>query len=372
MTQPELRVKKERNLGVDLLRCVAMWMIACLHILNRGGVITGSTAQSYNWLLPLNVLVACGVNLYALISGYVTVMGRFHPARVAELWLQVLCSNLVIAVFGEIMQPHIMDEFWIRCLFPLTQKCFWYFTAYVGVYAFSPLINRGLRQLNPRQCRAVLWTMLLLFSVGTFFGYLRQGDPWGIGTGYTVLWLLVLYVIGACIRLSDFGKNTAWWKLLLLAALLLAVAALLRSVIGTGKDVSLFQKNLRGQLLYYVSPTAAGISVCLLILFSRIRVKGAAVKPVRFFAPLTFGIYIIHVHHVNWVWLEKTYRPLGKLAPPLAVLAVLGAGLGLFLACSVLEWGRSLLFRRLRVRQGLDALESRFLGWLQQGPNDTP
>lgn len=364
--------RKERNVGVDLLRCAAMWMIACLHVLNRGGVIAASGGSGYTWLTTLNCFVSCGVNVYALISGYVMIESRFHPARVVGLWLQVLFWNLVIALFGECIQPHIMDEFWIRYLFPLTQKCFWYFTAYAGVYAFSPLINRGLKTLCPAQCRAVIRVMLLLFSLGSFFGYLNQGDPWGIGAGYSVLWLLALYVIGACIRRSGFGEKTASWKLLLLILLLIALTAWLRCSIRTGNDADPYLKKLRGELLYYVSPSVAGVSVCLLLLFSRLRMSGTAAKLIAFFSPLSFGVYIIHVHHVNWTWLEGRFRSLGSLSPPLSVLSVVGTGLGIFLVCALLDWPRSLLFRRLRVNARLDRLEARVLKRLQSDPKETP
>ena len=372
MNTGELSIQKERNLGVDLLRCAAMWMITCLHILNHGGALAASRNGGYYLLLGLNSFVSCGVNVYALISGYVTVEGRFHPARVAGLWLQVFFMNMVIALFGEIIRPHSMDGFWIRYIFPLTQKCFWYFTAYVGVYAFSPLINRGIRALNARQCKAMVWCMLLLFSLGTFLGYLNQGDPWGIGAGYNVLWLLVLYVIGACIRRSDFGKNTAGWKLIALILLLVFAATLLRIVIKNSTDQTSFLSKLRGQLLYYVSPFEAGISVCLLLLFSRLRVGGLAAKLAGFFGPLTFGVYIIHVHHVIWTRMQARFSPLGKLRAVPAFLAVIGAGLGLFLVCALLDWLRSLLFRRLGVKPRLDRLEKRFMSWLQNNPKETP
>ena len=349
------------NLGIDLLRCAAMWMIACLHIINRGGVYTASLGNggASEWLWPLRVVVACGVNIYALISGYVTVYGRFRPARVVELWLQVFFWNMVIAAFGELVQPHIMDDFWIRYIFPLTQKCFWYFTAYVGVYAFSPLINRGIKALNPKQCAALIWVMLLLFSLGSAAGYSNQGDPWSIGAGYSVLWLLVLYVVGACVRHSGFLQKTAWWKLLLTAVLCVVLVCVYRQVILAHDTKDSFWKDQNSQLLYYTSPALAVFSLCMLILFSRIRVSGPAAAVVKLLAPLTFGVYIIHVHHVFWTWMENAFQPFGKLPVPLVIPAVLAGGLALFMACCALDWLRSRLFRLLHVREKLDRLEMR-------------
>ena len=358
--------EQSHNYGIDLLRIVAMWMICSLHVLNRGGVYGSASSSVFSWLQPLQIVVMCGVNMYAQISGYVTVYGRFRPSRVLTLWLQVLFWNLVIAAFGELMQPHIMDEFWLRYCFPLTQKCFWYFTAYVGVYAFSPLINRGILALRSRQCRALFWAMFLLFSLGTNLGYANQGDPWGIGAGYNVLWLLALYVMGACVRHGRLGNRLAWWQLLLIAALCVTGLSLMMNLLPKGNDAGLLVKNLRKHFYDYHSPWLAIFSVCMLLLFSKLRIGEGLAKQVRFFAPLSFGVYIIHVHHVNWVWIENLYKPLAKLAPPLALLSVLAAALGLFLVCALLDRLRAELFRMLRVRSLCEKLEQGFLARLNR------
>lgn len=357
--------KQARNYGIDLLRIVAMWLICCQHIINRGGVYA-ATGESRQLLYPLWVLATVGVNLYALISGYVTVKGRFHPARAAELWLQVFVLDLVLSTAGELYNPDWMDpDMWRRNLMPLTQKAYWYFTAYMGVYALSPLINRGLLALNRRQSAAMFWLMLLLFSVGTTLGYAWQGDPYSIGSGYSVLWLLALYVMGACMRHGKLLEKTPWWVLLLGAVLCVLLLTHFHDLMNQ-KDVSQFWKDQRKQLLRYTNPFMTGLAVFLVALFAKIRLRGFAVWPVKLLSPLTFGVYVIHVQHVGWSRMEGAYKPLLELKPGVLPWAVLAAGLGLFLACAVLDWLRLQLFRLLRVRRGLDALERRLLGRLNQ------
>lgn len=366
--QPALE-KRQRNLGVDLLRIVAMWMICCQHIINRGGVYA-AVGEQRQLLYPLWVLSTAGVNLYALISGYVGVNGRFHPARVAELWLQVFVLDLALSTAGSLYNPAWMDaDMWRRNLMPLTQKAYWYFTAYVGVYALSPLVNRGILALNRRQTAGMFWLMLLLFSVGTTLGYAWQGDPYSISGGFSVLWLLALYVTGACMRHGKLLERVPWWVLLLGAALCILLLTHFHDLMYQ-RNVSQFWKDQRKQLLRYTNPFLTGLAVFLTALFARIRLGGLAARLVKLLAPLTFGVYVIHVQHVGWYRIENAYRPLLKLAPGVLPWAVLGAGLGLFLACAVLDWLRLQLFRLLRVRKGLDALERRLLGWLNKEKNE--
>ena len=83
--------EKKRNYGIDLLRMLSMFMIVNLHVLGQGGAmvrIVGDEAGYYAaWFLE--TCAYCAVDCYGLISGYVGVNGKFRPARLLELWLQV-------------------------------------------------------------------------------------------------------------------------------------------------------------------------------------------------------------------------------------------------------------------------------------------
>lgn len=345
-----------RNLGIDALRCAAMLMIVCLHVMNRGGAAATARGTAVSLIMPLKVLANCGVNLYALISGWVLITGKFRPARIVELWLQVLFWNLLIAGVGTLMDPGCMEGFWLRYVFPLTQKCFWYFSAYVGVYALTPILNPGIRSLTPRQARAMVWAMLLLFSVGSALGYAWQGDPWGIASGYSVLWLLALYVMGACARRGGLLENIPTRRLLFLALGCMVLICSYKAFLGIMDQSVKFWQKQNIQLLSYTSPLLTLLCLSLLLVFSRLRVRGWLAALIRWLSGLTFGVYIIHVHHVIWVKLLDLFRPLGELPTLLVGPAIVLAALGLLLGCAGLDWIRAVLFRTLRVRERLERL----------------
>ncbi|MBQ9349140.1 MAG: hypothetical protein IJT94_17680, partial [Oscillibacter sp.] len=99
---------------------------------------------------------------------------------------------------------------------------------------------------------------------------------------------------------------------------------------------------------------------CLLNFFSRLRVTGFWKKFVRFFAPATFGVYLIHCEpliraHGNYPALSG----LLVLPPPILVPAVLGVAAGIWLACSLLDRLRLALFQFLGVRERCIRLEER-------------
>lgn len=349
--------KRERNFGVDALRCVAMLLIVCLHVMNRGGAKPSSPGMAMNMLYPLRVFASAAVNMYALISGYVSFRSRFHPARVFELWLQVLFLNVVIGLVVCLIQPGAMDGFWVRYLFPFTQKAYWYFTAYVGVYCFSPLINRAIRILNRTQAKVMVWIMLLVFSLGASLGYLGQGDPFSIGFGYSVLWLLVLYVVGACVHHAGLFEQTSAKRLLLCLLLCVVLELCLYNLMQIGSLPEDLRKK-SSQLLEYTCPLITAVSLLMLLLFVRLKPGPRWRKLIAFAAPLTFGVYIIHVHHAVWIPLMGSFTFLLKLPAWLLPFAVIAAALGLFLVCLCVDFLRARLFRLLRVREAMDRLEA--------------
>ena len=349
-----IKQKNTRNYGIDALRCLAMLCIACLHVMNQGGALGTAGGAAASLLQPLRVLCSCGVNLYALISGWVLVNGSFRPARILELWLQVLFWNLVIAGVGTLLRPGIMEGFWLRYCLPVTQKCFWYFSAYVGVWLLTPILNPGIRGLTERQARWMVLALFLAFSLGTALGYAWQGDPWGIGAGYSVLWLLALYLMGACARRGRLGEGLSPWTLLLIAGAAVAVSCTFRGILDNAGELPEFWEKQRSMLLYYNRPALTLCSLALLLLFARLRIPRTLERLIRWLSPLTFGVYIIHVHHVIWVSILGLYQPLGALPALLVVPAVILAGGGLLFACALLDWGRAWVFKRLRIRQRIE------------------
>lgn len=358
-----MQTKPQRNLGVDALRVVTTLMILCLHILNQGGVFGASNAVQAALLTPLRLLCTASVDIYALISGYVLLGSSFRLSRALELWLQVFVLNVALGLGGVLVNPASMDQaFWIRYLFPLTQKAFWYFSAYVGVLAFSPVLNRGIRSLDRPWALALLWGMFLLFSLGSVMGYSNQGDPFGIASGYSVLWLAALYVMGACMRHTGLFSRTPGWRLLLMAALCLGLLCL-DSALLNRTDLSEFWQHQKKQLYSYLNPKLTLLSLCLLALFARLRVRGLWTKLIQILAPLTFGIYVIHVHHVIWIPLGNALTGLCRLPAAVLPLAVIGIGIGGFLLCGALDWLRGQFFRHLGLRARLNRMEQWLRRW---------
>lgn len=78
---------KDRNYGVDALRIFAMFMVVILHILTQGGILNASerfTSQyEVGWLLQTAAF--CAVDVYALVSGFVSCYTKYRYRNIIEI-----------------------------------------------------------------------------------------------------------------------------------------------------------------------------------------------------------------------------------------------------------------------------------------------
>lgn len=341
------------NYGIDLLRCLSMFMILVLHIFNQGGVITAvqKTSQNgWNYYLCWGVRFAClgAVNIYGMISGYVMLNSSFKPRRLFSLWLQVVFIAVTICVLTQIFFPgRMLKEYWLKSALPVSQRLYWYFTCYTGVFLLSPVINRGIRALTDKQATGLLLSCIVLFCVVATIGYANYGDAFYLVGGYSVLWLLVLYVIGACLKKTDLLTCTKTWKLLLVMLICLGVSCVwyfckLPAFMGESKEVA----------LKFINPFMLAFDICLFVLLARAEFRSTILKKILcFVAPLTFSVYLLHLHPVVWTYLKNSFLFVAKFPAWAQLPFVLGVAIAIFAVGILLDWLRSLLFRLLHVEK---------------------
>lgn len=335
--------KTARNTGIDLLRCLTTLGIVMLHFFNQGGIGANLVAGTGNYYFfhPLSLLCYCTVNIYALISGYVET--EFKPRRYFALWLQVVSISAAMCLLGELLAPgSVPRALWLQAFLPVSQKGFWYFSAYTGLFCLLPLLQAGLNALSRKGLYALAFGLFFgLFGL-TMVGQVRDLDPFALANGYSCIWLVCLYLLGACLhRTQLLARIRARWLCL---ALFLSLGVLCAS---RALGVPALQ---RIRVYSYANPLHVINAVCLLTLFSRCRVRSrVATRLVGFFAPLTFGVYIIHVHDVCYLRMTDCLLPYATRPLFETVAVFFGSALALYLLCSLADWVRQQVFRLCRV-----------------------
>lgn len=340
---------KQRNYGIDLLRITSMFMVVILHVIGQGGMMSSTSGMTISYEITRFVWTAayCAVNCYALISGYVGCNSTFKLSNLIKLWIQVMFTCVTITAIFAIYNPSTVSfQSWINAFFPVMRKQFWYFTSYFCIFFFTPLMNKIINSVPRSTLRNSLIVTFILFSIIQWFA---ANDTFNVSYGYSPLWLAVMYLAGGYIKKYDVCKNISSLKLLVTYGV---------CVLAGWVEIYIFESFYRSAenfyygtpVIYYTSPQIIIAGICLLLLFSRIKMYSWINKIIKIVAPLTFGVYIIHTHPLIWDNLFKNaFATYINSSPLLIIVQILGSALAIFFLCILIEFIRYNLFKLIKI-----------------------
>jgi len=219
--------------------------------------------------------------------GYFGIMSGPSTQKIIRIEWQVLFYSMLGLVIGLTIERHLLS---IRAIalsiFPTITEHYWFFSAYVIVFALSGYLNELLRKLPKDHFVRMLLLCFLFWCVIPFFS-LREyhGFFWN-----QLIWFFVMYVTGAFFRLFNpiISVKTCWIFLISSIFLLMASFAVFELLAPK-------MAFLNGYVTYFRwsnSPVAIVASVSMLSL--AIRSKGYTNQLVNKVASLVFGIYLLH------------------------------------------------------------------------------
>ena len=350
MTEGGSRMK--RNYGIDLLRIVSMVFVIVLHIMGVGGICANAALFSPQFSLSqfLRIATFSAVNCYALISGYVGWDRRPKLSGLVNLWIKVVFFCVAITVFTQLRAPETvgLPDLW-KAFAPVKNASFWYFNAYVGMFFFLPLLNHAIRNISGRETvfAAVGIVLVVLAAPNS-----RLRDTFQLGSGYSTLWLLILYILGGLMaRFEIPGRLSAkaWGALALLAV---AGSYVPRMVMLVMKP-ELWTPDNQNLSMQYTNPAVILAGVALVGFFARLKLSDRAVRVTKFLSPHAFGVYLCHTHNLIFsTAIGSRFAWLGT-APVWELLAVTaGAVVFIYAVGTAADW---LLVQSLRLTR-LDKL----------------
>ena len=355
---------EKRNYGIDLLRVVSMLMIVVIHVLGAGGVIaTCSSGLIESVLWGPYIVVYCAVNCFALISGYVLYSQERRNkgcTKYLELWFQVWFYGLLICTLLKVCNlGNVELKDFIKALLPVTFNQYWYFTAYTGIAIFSPWLNLVIARMNAKESVYFSIVIFMVFSCySTFAGHLA-GNPFDVNLGYSFVWLTVLYILGAFIRkYEDKLFRIKTYNFLALYVVMVFLTWCWKMYFG--KITKFLFGVVWGDKLFvsYISPTILISASCLLIVFSRLTIGENLKKVIRYIAPASFGVYLLHVQPLvfenyikgQFVWINNLdwYR----VCP-----VIIGMSLVIFMLGITIDRIRIILFKLIGVQVFANKIE---------------
>lgn len=335
-TQPLPSVPVVRVPGIDVLKIVSILMVSVLHILGQGGILSAASGIQSQVVWAMEAACYCAVNSFAIASGYVqSTRSAPNLRRIVTLWLQVVCLTCGITLVFKLLGQAVFDPLTIRkCLLPVLSGDYWYFTAYFVLCFFIPLLNRACAALSNRELRQLTAVIFGLACAGRITGFWGAMDFYRLNGGYSVFWLLLLYLIGAWLRRDSavLHRIPGW-----------GIALIYVGAVGVARLEHLADTGLH--LLRYDSPAILLSAAALVALFSRLTVSSSRLRNgLRQLSALCFGAYIVQCHWLVWDWLKGRFSGLATLSPLVGLTAVLATALGLFTVCATVDFLRKACF----------------------------
>lgn len=350
-------MRKERNIGIDLLRIVSMCMIIMIHMNGYGKASENIDAFSLRYFVAqtLSFLIACAVNCYALISGFVngsktTKQNSFYSFF--RLWGQVLFySVLIMLIFKSLYPDEISLRQMIEAFFPAMSMQYWYFTFYIPVLLLIPYLNFLVEKMDICFMRKMIALLFLLFSV---IPWVCQTDWFGLDGGFSAFWLIILYLFGAWIR-KEMDNHDSWivsckkrYLLLILCGLVVGQVILRYGLDRIG--IMLGKENgLMHSFVNSTSPFIVGEAIVLFLLFANLKIQNEKWKRVIVrLGTASFGVYLIHDNQFvrNYILMDKLLE-IGELNTVLYFIVMIGIAVSIYICCAIVELIRGWIFKKV-------------------------
>lgn len=349
----EMRNKiKNRNVGIELARIAAMFLVIVMHINTQGGIFDALQPLSCNYIVEWFLLCVtyCAVDLFAIISGYVGVNSGFRYSRILNLWLGVAFYTVTITVCFAVFSPGSVGlQDFVKAVTPASTGQYWFFSAYFAMFFFIPFMNYLINELDDYRLKVLGITIIIVFSI---IPTLRHTDPWVKDKGYSTIWLMCLYLIGGIIRKFDLLKRKT--KLFFFPMFLVS------TFITCGSKVLVESITLRligevlggGFLISYLSPFVVLQAVSLLGFFANIEVSGEkAKKAICAISATTFPVFILHEHPlIKHRFIIDRFACYADKSAILMVISVLVTAIVIFGICTMIDMIKIWLFKSLHVR----------------------
>ena len=354
--------------GIDMAKLLVMFFIASAHVLHYGlKPVAGDLHPilrpfTYDFLYTL----FASMNVFAIATGFLSVKASCRYSKLIPLYLQLVFTGLVVSLVLKatgLVEITLSD---LSAVFrPFACNHWWYMTCYLPVALLAPFLNEGIKAL-PR--RALETFLVLALGIITTLDFVTKEGVNVVMRGYSTEWLLVLYVLGAYLRLynplAHLRARTCFLGVILIALVSASIPALAPNLPFGAAIVRYLH------LFDLTSPNILALGLLTFTGFVNLRVENARViKVVRFLAPATLGVYLIHVQPYLWYRLLRPALEETHLASVWALPFVcLALGAVIFVVCLALDLLRVQLFKVLRVGEICESLSARLAARIFKAP----
>ncbi len=355
-----LRVSKQRDSGIELMRIIAMLMVVGLHALLYGNYL--DAISSYDGIIKdsayfIRITFAPCVNMFVIISGYFMVTSSFDLKKTCKrtfsVYKIIFFYSVVLSVLVLILGPQYYTsngvtenpvDIIVRMFIPVSSSQWYFFTSYIFMCLLAPFLNIALQKLTKRRYLFLLLVIGFFLSLCLTLACIKPLSDWisiryheSISEGKSVFWFLYIYAIGGYVRLHVKPQPKPRFRYLLIAAVCATIGCVLYSCAN---------ETLTYDKVYidYVNPLIVIFAVCMLLFFRDLHFHSKIVNTI---ASATIGVYAIHefkfLREPIWGLFDLKNRDFSNIWKDLFMLA--GMTLIVFFGCVLCDIIRQQIFR---------------------------
>ena len=166
-----MKTAKERNLNLDLIRCVALLMVPIMHSLDHTGLydqqLYGAANQS---MIAVKTLFTTCIPLYVMLSGFLNnkkaLSARYYLGLIRILGIYLICGIACLAFEQCSGIAHRSPAEMVSALVNFSCCDYaWYIMMYFGLFLMIPFLNMAYHGLTTRKQKLVLVATFIALSV---------------------------------------------------------------------------------------------------------------------------------------------------------------------------------------------------------------
>lgn len=299
-----MKTKQGRESGIELLRIMAALGVILLHFNHAGAGGGFSYVQdgSINKMLLyyLNSISVCAVDIFVIMSGYyLCVTSKRTMIKPIRLFVEFVFIRTIGYIFNATYYdvPIALEDLAYNAI-----PANYYLVLYSTLYIISPYINLMIEKMEHEQRKRSVVFLGLIFSVWPttvdFLQELMAREFKGLSTiglygsqwGYSIVNFVLLYLIGAYIRLNKVEKD---WKIL--SCIIMVVPIILTGWSLLNDTLVLMPEKSAWE---YCNPLVIIEAVAIFMLFKKMHFTS---KIINSLATASYTSFLVHSYLVGKV-----------------------------------------------------------------------
>lgn len=334
--------QKVRNSNLEILRIISMILILFHHFYYNNINLDYSNLTINQFIIQfLSSAGKIGVNCFILISGYFMIESKFKMKKLLKLYGQILFYSIGGVILSTVLfHDNIGIKDLLKSVLPISYSNWWFITTYIIVYLLLNYINKFLKSISKKE---YLLLMVLLLIIWSIIPTLINGKI----EFSNIDWFILLYMIGAYIKLYVNNDNINNKKVIVLLSIFICLSAL--SIIGLDKLYNKFEINPLHFSLPMNQILPLSISICLFIIFLNYKCNNS--KIINKIASCTLGVYLIHTHlllrDIIWIRIFKVNEVINS---PYIVLYEFFVIVVIYFVCTLIDYIRQNTIEKLYIK----------------------